>query len=402
MAPTRARYFTTYHRYNDDVDEYLSKLRTTADWYVGQKETGKHGMQHIQLMFGFTNARSLSAVQKALNDLNVQVVTDALATYKYVTDENKRDEDGETYEYGEIPSFRKKMNDTIIEQALRTGSYEDAMRYIEDEDKLYFITHQKQLGQYFNSKFRDDDSADYRLEHFTTQHFKKELEDKVMVFIGDTGIGKTQFALAHFERPLLVRDKEDWSRYNQDTDGIVLDDINFADWNPLTFLKILNLDTPITQSVKYGHVRVKKGTKRIICCNSEDLLWPRGIHPETKNACLRRIEIKHFHFNLFPRQEKRPRAETPQTPEISQQDMAALAEELETSPMMSEGDELTHYIHELINSTPYRNSYSTEDIQEWPFRTSTRTLKPSLKDIISINNHALRRRWNGEDSDDSL
>ncbi|GJQ69835.1 hypothetical protein Trydic_g13318, partial [Trypoxylus dichotomus] len=56
----------------------------------------------------------------------------------------------------------------------------------------------------------------------------------VRVLIGRTGLGKTEYALAHFRQPLHVRDDEDWRRLTRRTDGIVLDDLDFRKWSPAT------------------------------------------------------------------------------------------------------------------------------------------------------------------------
>lgn len=211
MAASRHRIFTCYIRKElEGIEE--SPLKPFADhclWYIGQDEIGNHGLPHIQLMFGFKNAKTVSAAQKLLNNFNIEPVHDTMATYKYVTDETKRDPHGETYSFGDIPSFKKKMNDSLIDKALNEKTYEQAMSLIENEDKLYYINHQKQLSLYFTQKFSTGDTAHYNISQFTQKPYTEWLKTHVLVFIGETGIGKTQFSLAHFKNPLLIRDKED-------------------------------------------------------------------------------------------------------------------------------------------------------------------------------------------------
>lgn len=290
----RGRVFCTYIIGENQLEK-LTNMERYVSWYIGQDESGAHGQKHIQLMFGYKNARTVSAVMKELNDGNIELVNDTEAYLKYCTNEEKRD--GELHTYGSIPSFNKKVNKGIIDEALATGNYEMAMNLIENTDKLYFIQNQKKLCLYFTQKFDSHDKSMYK-----AFDFNRRLETdfkKCIVLIGATGLGKTQYALTHFNKPLHVRDREDWRRYTADIDGIVLDDLDFPAWSPLTFLKLLDIENPITQSIKYGSIRIKPNTARIICVNHEDLLWPRNIHEETKNACLRRMKIIHIRGPLF-------------------------------------------------------------------------------------------------------
>lgn len=281
-----------------DRNEKLKNMEGYVDWYIGQNETSKNGMEHIQLMFGFKFNKTLEAVIKKLKDENIQITNDPNAMLKYCTNEEKRDKDTEILVYGDVPNFSRKCNNEMIESALACPTYEEAMKYMESNDVLYFIQNQKKLSFYFEQKYNKNDHSLYKKEDFDMPLIPIP-KNIVLVFIGATGLGKTQFALAHFKYPLHIRDKEDWRRLNGITDGIVLDDLDFANWSPLTFLKLLDVENPITQNVKYGSVRIRAGLPRIICCNHEDLLWPKNIHDETKAACKRRMVIHTFHTKLF-------------------------------------------------------------------------------------------------------
>ena len=55
--------------------------------------------------------------------------------------------------------------------------------------------------------------------------------DLPTVLYGKTETGKSAFAKAHFENPLIVRRRDDLKRVNGATDGIIFDDCNFCDWS---------------------------------------------------------------------------------------------------------------------------------------------------------------------------
>lgn len=296
MSTQKSRNFCAYIA-GENKREIVNEWMQEADWLIGQDEVGSHGLEHIQVMMGFKNARSLNAVRNKFQNANIQIVSDPEKMLKYVTDESKRAEGGELYNSGDVPSFIRKVNKSVIDEALKEPSFEDAMALIENTDKIFFIQNQKKLHFYFTQKFDSHDVALFKPNEFNMSCFTNF--DKVLVFIGATGLGKTQFALAHFKYPLHVRDKEDWRRFSTKITGIILDDLDFPSWSPLTFLKLLDTETPITQNVKYGSVRIPSGIPRIICVNHEDLLWPRTIHEETRKACERRITIHYFYDKLF-------------------------------------------------------------------------------------------------------
>lgn len=303
-------------------------------------------------MFGFTNPRSLNATQTLMQDQGIQPVFDSNSMAKYVTDETKRAEDGELISWGEVPTFRNKVTTNLIEEALAEGSYEKAMNHIEINDRLYYISHNKQLSLYFTQKFQISDQSLYHPDDFNIPPMNDILATRVLVFIGPTGIGKTQFALSHFQRPLHIRDKEDWGRYSNQTDGIVLDDLDFPNWSPLTFLKLLDMEMPITQNIKYGHVRIAANTPRIICCNDEDLLWPKNIHPETRNACMRRIHIAEFRTPLYT---KTTSLNDEQDTDIDEEYVAECIRAFEDMPSTPELDETPNQpIPTPSNSPPHK------------------------------------------------
>lgn len=133
------------------------------------------------------------------------------------------------------------------------------MWLIKKRDTIYFIANQKRLLAYFSTKFDAiEDRPLYRPQDFLRPLIRAPFE-AVHVLVGGTGLGKTQYALAHFRRPLHVKDNEDWRRFGPGHDGIVMDDMDFHAWSPLKFLKLLDMETPVTQNVKYGSVRIPAG-----------------------------------------------------------------------------------------------------------------------------------------------
>ena len=75
---------------------------------------------------------------------------------------------------------------------------------------------------------------------FTLADFNrpKLLLEKPTVLYGATEAGKTEFAIAHFDYPLVVRRRDDLKRIAGATDGLIFDDVDFSDWTPEMSIKI--------------------------------------------------------------------------------------------------------------------------------------------------------------------
>lgn len=64
-------------------------------------------------------------------------------------------------------------------------------------------------------------------------------------------------------------------------------------------MQSVETERAITQSVKYGSVRIPANLPRFIICNEEALLWPRNMLDSTRAACLRRMNIVYINAPLF-------------------------------------------------------------------------------------------------------
>ncbi|GJQ78706.1 hypothetical protein Trydic_g2742 [Trypoxylus dichotomus] len=190
----------------------------------------------------------------------------------------------------------------LIEAAVRTGSYDAAMRLVEENDPVWYIVGRKSLSNYFESKFENVDHLYADRSAYGRESFVREFVTDfrtVRVLVGRTGLGKTEYALAHFRQPLHVRDNEDWRRLSRSTDGIVLDAVDFREWSPANYRKLLDISRPVTQNINYGCVRIPARIPRFIIVNHMDLLWPARMHPAIKMACERRMTVEQLDDPLF-------------------------------------------------------------------------------------------------------
>ena len=118
---------------------------------------------------------------------------------------------------------------------------------------------------------------------------------KPTILWGATGIGKTQFAMAHFTNPLVVRHMDTLLELTEEHDGIVFDDMHFKHLPRATQIYLVDWELDAQIHCRYRVARIPARTKRIFTTNDE------GGHCIDINdaAILRRVEIvevKKFEF----------------------------------------------------------------------------------------------------------
>lgn len=140
--------------------------------------------------------------------------------------------------------------------------------------------------------------------YFKTEDFNRELfpipPDKCLFIWGDAGTGKTEFAKAHFTKPLIVRHTDTIGRFNpQEYDGIVFDDLVLTKWNPQTAIHLLDILNDSYINIKYGSALIPAGTPRIFTANDENALIPEGCSDGVESAIRRRYVTLHVSAPLF-------------------------------------------------------------------------------------------------------
>ncbi|AAK53631.1 Rep [Planaria asexual strain-specific virus-like element type 1] len=259
------------------------------------------GFRHIQLFITCKYATTASNVAKKFGVGFVGVVEshDVQKWVDYCTKVDTRVENGVTIKHGE--RARLSQDQEFWAKFLNVNSEREGMEMVERERPLDYIRFREKLegallhklGSVTQAKFK----SGWRWPYYGFMYRDPETDEVSMrswVFVGKSGIGKTNFALSHFEQPLHVTEKQELRKLGSTKfpyDGFVLDDVHLAEWFVGEAQNVLDCRFACTMRVLYGTAHIPAGLRRIICVNSLDFVinptWP----PEKIEAIYRRIVV---------------------------------------------------------------------------------------------------------------
>lgn len=216
----------------------------------------------------------------------------------------------------DMESDSSSYNYTIesdLEVASKKSDYKSAMKHIETYQLMYYIEHMKELARYFGSIFLRD-VVEYTMDQFTRPRIDDEiLKTKTIVLAGPTGYGKTCYAMAHFKHPAVIMSRADYKKINEDTDGLVFENLEMCNWSVDKVKNITDLSTSSYQAFgEDDSVFLQARLPRFICVNGVKSFWPAslfdfdGYIDETSqhhcNSIARRIHIEEIGGPLFKAQ----------------------------------------------------------------------------------------------------
>ncbi len=126
---------------------------------------------------------------------------------------------------------------------------------------------------------------------------------KSIVLWGESGIGKTQWALSMFKKPLLVSERDQLGLFDSSYDGIIFDDCNFvgegetkkAAWAVHNQIHLVDQDNTRAIKIRYENAVIPAHTKKVFTTNVDG-----GYIFELEVRAIRRrlqiIELKKFTF----------------------------------------------------------------------------------------------------------
>jgi len=110
-------------------------------------------------------------------------------------------------------------------------------------------------------------------------------------------LGKTNFALSHFQNALHVTIRQDFGKLGPSKfqyDGIVIDDIPLSKWDVEEVIQLVDTSYDTSVNVKYDTGVIPENAKIIICANDISNIINNDWNPSRVVAVMRRLDINIF------------------------------------------------------------------------------------------------------------
>lgn len=230
----------------------------------GNETCPKTGRKHIQGWFQFDKKKRFTAVKKLFPTINFRACRGSeQANEKYCTKEGDFTRLGEFTKQG----GRVDVNENV--ERILQGQISVNELFKENP----FLYHQ--YGRTFEKadEIRKSEITNYStfdIDQFIIKPIP--LKKKAIILWGKSGIGKTQYACAHFPNGyLFVRHLDDLKRFNNKVhSGIVFDDMDFKRLPRTSQIHLLDWDEDSSIHVRHHTAFIPKKTHKIFTTNEQD------------------------------------------------------------------------------------------------------------------------------------
>lgn len=276
---TRSWVFTIYPQLSDDIPWDP----TTIDWSASTpavsyvlcqlEECPTTNKIHWQGTLELEYPNLLKAAQKALSapGCHLEKRKGSLQqSIDYCTKSQSRISDVEVFVYG-IPTSVRPTRNEIYQAALSSDTWIEAAEYLQQHDTANYVIHKRAIDTSIKELYNERKPLYPKVP--TAISFSKHkipdtiLQERSAYIWGASGLGKTYWAIHHFDRPLLVRHIDDLKGLSDRNDGIIFDDMSFSHWPRSACIHILDVKLQTTVNVKHSVVTIKAGTRRIFTSN---------------------------------------------------------------------------------------------------------------------------------------
>lgn len=174
----------------------------------------------------------------------------------------------------------------------------EAMKLVKELLPMDWLLHGEAIQANLNKHFAVPFEAKFKPEDFDCPL----MEDltKAVLFHGPSGFGKTQFALAHFKMPLLVRHIDALKKLTEEHDGIVFDDMSFKHIPAEAVIHMLDMEEEATVHCRYQVGIIPRNLPRIFTHNTPNPFFNLcSTDPEQVKAIERRLNVQECIKKLY-------------------------------------------------------------------------------------------------------
>lgn len=237
-------------------------------------KSGNEGKEHYQVFVQFKERIRWTAVRKYFPlDFAGQkgiwwAISQTFGTAKemdeYCLKQKTRKPGSVTHTYGGILKIERKS--TKLDLAIADLDAGKNLYQIAVAHKAVWIRHFKGFESLDKKLNVQKWAPEYKLQDFLWNPITDW--SRAHVFAGVPGIGKTQFALAHFKCPYIVSHIDDVLNFEPSIhDGIVFDDMCFTHLHQGACINIIDTDLPRSIHIRFVVARLPSFTKKIFTTN---------------------------------------------------------------------------------------------------------------------------------------
>ena len=250
----------TLNNWTEDELDKLVKLTNVSHHVCGDECGKKEGTPHLQGRVTFTKEWTFNMWKKYLPRASVRSAFMEDCDYErkegnILIDIDNRKKKGERTDLVDI---YHKLKDGASVSEIANEYPSQYIRYHNGIEKL-------------DKAIKDDiEECDYDLQDCCDwiRLPPLDFEKCTHMVVGPPDTGKTQYALAHFNKPLFVSHMDDLSKFHYKVhDGIVFDDMDFKHLHRGAQIQLTDSDQNRSIHIRYGTARIPKRTKKIFTCN---------------------------------------------------------------------------------------------------------------------------------------
>lgn len=198
------------------------------------------------------------------------------------------------WEYGTRAAQGTREDLRLLQHDLDNGH---SISYVAKNHFSNFIRYHRGIKEYLKVSQPKIEDKKYKISDFNRDSIDLS---KSVVLLGDTKLGKTEFALAHFDFPLFVRHIDALKDLIiGEHDGIVFDDMTFGHLHAGARIALLDMEHTSQIHCRHDIATIPRHFRRIFTTNNPDIFFsPRDTDSE-RSAVNRRFNLVHIDRPLF-------------------------------------------------------------------------------------------------------